>query len=246
MPAFCVEVKPRKSSAVSGIRSAPGICAAVAISFGSERLPSKPPPAKPRRVDVTRKSFDVWRRFAASAMWARTSERSRIATSFASSRVSAGRSGSARRRRAPACLRGGRRAAASPRRRGRAGGSTAAPTRASRRAPPATPGSRRRSRRAAARARRARAEVGPVGADGRGEDLVVQRRHEHEDAVRGDDADAVEQVLLRQRLRVRGPRRSRAARELVDELVDPAAPTTPAAAPASAWRRVSFMSRTAG
>ena len=35
-PAFCVEVKPRKSSDVSGIRSAPGICAASAIFFGSD------------------------------------------------------------------------------------------------------------------------------------------------------------------------------------------------------------------
>ncbi len=53
IPDRCVEVKPRKSSAVSGIRSAPLIPAATAIRFGSERPPSKPPPANPRRIDVT-------------------------------------------------------------------------------------------------------------------------------------------------------------------------------------------------
>ena len=62
-PRFCVEVKPRKSSDVSGIRSAPGICAASAICFGSDWPPSKPPPAKPRRIDVTWKSFESRMRF---------------------------------------------------------------------------------------------------------------------------------------------------------------------------------------
>ena len=38
MPAFCVEVKPRNSSAFSGISSAPGTPAAIAICFGSDRL----------------------------------------------------------------------------------------------------------------------------------------------------------------------------------------------------------------
>jgi len=83
-------VKPRKSSEVSGIRSAPGTPAASAICFGSERAPSNPPPAKPRLIDVSVKSFESRIRFVASSMWPRTSERSRIATSFASSRVSPG------------------------------------------------------------------------------------------------------------------------------------------------------------
>jgi hypothetical protein len=57
--------------------------------------------------------------------------------------------------------------------------------------------------------------------DARGHDLVVERRHQHLDAVRVDDADAVEEVLLGQRLgRLRALRR--AADKLVDELVDAA------------------------
>jgi hypothetical protein len=42
-PAFCVDVKPRKSSAVSGMSSAPPIPAAIAICFGRLWLPSNRP-----------------------------------------------------------------------------------------------------------------------------------------------------------------------------------------------------------
>ena len=48
----------------------------------------------------------------------------------------------------------------------------------------------------------------------------MQRRHEHLDAFRVDDAHAVEQVLLREDLRRRRTL-GRAAGELVDQLVDP-------------------------
>ena len=41
---------------------------AIAIAFGSDRLPSKPPPAKPRRSDVSLNSFAASSRFAASSM----------------------------------------------------------------------------------------------------------------------------------------------------------------------------------
>ena len=41
---------------MSGISSAPGICAAIAIFFGRLWPPPKPPPAKPLRIDVTSKS----------------------------------------------------------------------------------------------------------------------------------------------------------------------------------------------
>ena len=51
MPAFCVDVNPRKSSEFSGIRSAPGTPAAMAICFGSERPPSKPPPAVTTQIE---------------------------------------------------------------------------------------------------------------------------------------------------------------------------------------------------
>ena len=54
-PAFCVDVKPRNSSAVSGIRSAPGTPAAVAICFGRLFEPWNPPPTNPLRMLVTRK-----------------------------------------------------------------------------------------------------------------------------------------------------------------------------------------------
>ena len=50
---------------------------------------------------------------------------------------------------------------------------------------------------------------------------MVERRHEHLDAVALDDPDAVEQVLLRQPLPARRALR-RAAAQLVDELVDAA------------------------
>ena len=63
----------------------------------------------------------------------------------------------------------------------------------------------------------------PRAVDGepRGLDLVVQRRHEHLDAVRLDDPDAVEQVLLRQCRDGGRPFRG-AVRQLVDELVQAA------------------------
>ena len=63
----------------------------------------------------------------------------------------------------------------------------------------------------------------------RGDDLVVKGRHEHLDPVVAHDANAVEQVLFRsQRPRYFTRRRSR---ELVDQLVDPPAASTDAAAP---------------
>src|SRR5439155_796572 len=82
-----------KSSAVSGIRSAPGTPAASAIRFGSERAPSKPPPAKPRRRLVTCSTSLPRSRETASSTCARTSERTRIATSFSSRTVSGGSDG---------------------------------------------------------------------------------------------------------------------------------------------------------
>ena len=63
-------------------------------------------------------------------------------------------------------------------------------------------------------------QPGPVGREPRGEDRVVERRHEHLDVVRLDDADAVEQMLLRQRDDDGRPLR-RARGQTVDELVDP-------------------------
>ena len=91
-PAFCVDVKPRNSSAVSGIRSAPGTPAAVAICFGRLFAPSKPPPTNPLRMLVTRKmpSSSSNSVFAPSSMWSRRSLRRSTATWFSSSRVSAG------------------------------------------------------------------------------------------------------------------------------------------------------------
>ena len=80
-----VEVKPRKSSASGGIRSAPGTPAATASLLGS------PPPAKPRRtvvfVSTPRSSNSA---FSAAAIASRLSLRSRTATSFCSSSVSSG------------------------------------------------------------------------------------------------------------------------------------------------------------
>ena len=114
-PCDCVDVKPRKSSAVSGISSAPGICAAIAIFFGRLWPPPKPPPAKPLRIDVTSNSAaarrtapgrvgDVVERVAAQ----------QHATSF-SSRIA--ESGSLGKRRAASsaspCARAGRTAACS-------------------------------------------------------------------------------------------------------------------------------------
>jgi hypothetical protein len=63
------------------------------------------------------------------------------------------------------------------------------------------------------------AQIGAPGGDPRGEDLVMERRDEHLDALRVDDAHAVEQVLLGEQLR-RVRALGRAAGELVDELVD--------------------------
>ena len=63
------------------------------------------------------------------------------------------------------------------------------------------------------------AQIGAVDREPRGADLVVERRDEHLDVVRAHDAHPVEQVLLGQRRRRSGALR-RAARELVDELVD--------------------------
>ena len=90
-PAFCVEVKPRKSSEPSGIRNEPGTCAATAIFFGSPCPPWKPPPAKPLRMLVTSKMPRSWKiDFEPSAMWSSRSLRSSTATSFASRIVSGG------------------------------------------------------------------------------------------------------------------------------------------------------------
>ena len=76
-PAFCVEVKPRKSSALSGIRSAPPTPAAKAIRFGRLWPPSKPPPAKPRLMLVGRQKSSLSTScLAPSAIAARLSERS--------------------------------------------------------------------------------------------------------------------------------------------------------------------------
>ena len=87
----CVDVKPRKSSEPSGMRSAPGTPAAVAISFGSP-LPPSIWPAKPLRMLVTasapfiRSAISV----AAARMCSSLSLRKRNATSFSSSSVSSG------------------------------------------------------------------------------------------------------------------------------------------------------------
>ena len=71
---------------------------------------------------------------------------------------------------------------------------------------------------------------------------MVERRHEHLDVVGLHDPDAVEQVLLGQPLPACRARR-RAAGQLVDELVDAGRADAPAAAPASACLRVSFIRR---
>ena len=83
--------EPRKSSDRSGMRSAPGIPAAMAIFFGRLCPPSKPPPANPLRMLVgskaPRRSNNS---FAPSSMWTRLSLRRRNATSFCSRIVAFG------------------------------------------------------------------------------------------------------------------------------------------------------------
>ena len=64
-------------------------------------------------------------------------------------------------------------------------------------------------------------QVSPIDRQPRGDDLVVERRDEHLDLVLADDADPIEQMLLRRRRSDRRPLRGRAARQPVDELVDP-------------------------
>ena len=83
-PAFCVDVKPRNSSAPSGMSSAPSMPAASAICFGSPTPPSKPPPTKPFRMLVT---------------WNRSPRSSKIARRSLRDVVERRRCGAARRRR---------------------------------------------------------------------------------------------------------------------------------------------------
>src|SRR4029079_11607142 len=64
------------------------------------------------------------------------------------------------------------------------------------------------------------AQVAAPNRDAGGEDLVVERRHQHLDTVRAHDTDAFEQVLLGQPGRG-GRALRRTAGELVDELVQP-------------------------
>ena len=95
-----VEVKPRKSSASGGIRSAPGTPAATASLLG------RPPPAKPRRTVVRSRGRRGPRRAASrpSAIASRLSLRISTATSFCLELgVSLDRSRSGRRRGVPAC-----------------------------------------------------------------------------------------------------------------------------------------------
>ena len=80
-----VEVKPRKSSASGGIRSAPGNPAATASLLGS------PPPANPRRTVVFSKTSSSSKScFSAAAIVSRLSLRRRTATSLSSSSTSSG------------------------------------------------------------------------------------------------------------------------------------------------------------
>ena len=201
-PAFCVDVKPRKSSDVSGIRSAPGMPAATAICFGSDCSPSKPPPAKPRRIDVSVEELrSREERFVASSMWSRVSVRSRIATSFDSSRVSVGIAREAAARRSSTGL-PARRSCGRWRAR-RVGDEPvevrAVPRRPSRRARPATARSRASSPASVllelalrvARGRRGRRSTCAVRISWCSGGTSTSTSFDC------DDADAVEQVLLR-------------------------------------------------
>ena len=187
-----VDVKPRKSSAPSGISSAPRTPAAMASFRGSE------PPTNPRRRLVTCRRPLLGRRSSASSMWARRSLRSRIATSL---------------RLEHRALRVAREAAGVEQR-GLAGPPVERQVRTgrSRDEPPevrqaprdgdAEPGGRRRvvgvepGEQVLERAARV-GEVAAVDEEARRHDLVVQRRHEHLDPVLAHDADALEEMLLR-------------------------------------------------
>ena len=89
--AFCVDVKPRNSSAESGINEAPPTPAAIAIRFGRLTPPSKPPPANPRRMLVGFQKSSCLT--SASEPWpiaSRWSLRSRITASLSSRIVASG------------------------------------------------------------------------------------------------------------------------------------------------------------
>ena len=223
MPAFCVDVKPRKSSEVSGIRSAPGICAACASCFGSERPPSKPPPAKPRRIDVSLKSFGrADPLLGVVDVRAGRRERSRIARSFCSStrirRVAREALGVEQRRLVGAAVvrQQALRCAGDEPLEVRRPHATVTPS------PAATARSRPRAWRARARATRcASRRSARLDGQARGQRRVVERRHEHLDrcpsARPGSPSSRCCSGSVRRR---RGAFRRRAG-ELVDELVDP-------------------------
>ena len=218
----CVDVKPRKSSEPSGMRSAPGTPAAVAISFGSP-LPPSIWPAKPLRMLVTasapfiRSAISV----AAARMFSSLSLRKRNATSLSSSSVSWGSLGKRiASMSAASCAPGGRTAGARLR-------------------PPATcvpevrQAPRDREPEPVGRRgivgvelgehggqRRARVEQLVLRRDDPGRDhLVVPKRHDDLDAFLLLDAQAVDQVLLG--LVARNGIARRRVGELVHELVDP-------------------------
>ena len=212
-PAVCVEVKPRKSSDVSGIRSAPGTPAAIAIRFGRlcaavEAAAGEAAPDR-RRLEAgrARRRAPARRRGCCRASRCAAARRRRSA----SRTVSSGRSGSGSRRAArvlPARRSCGRCSPAWPR-------DEPLEVRQAPRDGDAEPGGRRREpalelARARTRARLRGAQVVRVGAaHARRHDLVVERRHDDLDAVVGDDAQPVEQVLLRRQAGAAGARRRR-------------------------------------
>src|SRR3954452_10133870 len=241
-PARCVEVKPRKSSDVSGIRSAPGTPALIAICLGNEEPPSNPPPAKPRRR-LLHSSSDASRRPGrGSAPQPRDLEQRRfpqagegvvdVVADVAAEEdgdvvlLEDGLVGVARE---PPRLEQHGLLGAEVVREGavRLVGDEALEVRQPPRDGDAEPCRRRRvvvlepAEDVLQRPLRLE-ERSRVGRHARGDDLVVQRRHEYLDAVVVHDPDAFEQVLLRQEA-AGGPRRA-AAGEVVDELVDARCP----------------------
>ena len=207
-------MKPRKSSASGGIRSAPGTPAATASLLG------RPPPANPRRTVVFSNAVEVVeerllgrcdRLLAVAAQ----EDGDVVLLELGLLRVA---------REAHRVEQGGRLRADVDRLQARPlGGNMRPEVRQPPRDGDPEPGRRRGVLRLQLRERlleilARRAEV--VGRDGRRHDRVMERRHEHLDAVVGDDLDTVEQVLLRRERRGRGRTRRR-ARVLVDEGVDP-------------------------
>ena len=212
------------------MRSAPGTPAAIAICFGRLREPSKPPPANPLRMLVTRNipSSSSNSAFEPSAIESSESPRRSTATSFSSSTRLRRVAGEADRRSpAPRTRLSGRRRRARVDRQVRARLAGHVPPEV--RQPPGHRHAEAGGRGLVALVERAQRslelglcllEVGGAlaRAQRRGHHLVVERRHDHLDLVVHDHRQPVEQVLLR------AESRHAAAlgrlRQLVDEPVD--------------------------